>query len=78
MALDINSASSSFANTNAYKWLCENAEDYGFVQRYTAEKQSKTGIIPESWHWRFVGINAAKEMNELGYCLEEYVEYKNK
>ena len=78
LALDINSASSSFSKTNAYKWLCENAEDYGFVQRYTAEKQSKTGIIPESWHWRFVGINAAKEMNELGYCLEEYVAYKNK
>lgn len=78
LALDINSASSSFEKTEAYKWLTENAEDYGFVMRYSKEKQEITGVIHESWHWRFVGINAAKEMNKLGYCLEEYVEYKNK
>ncbi len=78
LALDINCADHSFKNTKAYKWLCENAEDYGFVMRYAEEKQEKTGVIYESWHWRFVGINAAHEMNDLGMCLEEYVEYKNK
>ena len=44
--------------------------------RYRKDKQEKTGVIHESWHWRFVGINAAKEINELDMCLEEYVEYK--
>ena len=78
LALDINCANDSFENTKAYKWLQENAEDYGFVMRYSKEKQPKTGVIHESWHWRFVGINAAREMNDLGFCLEEYVEYKNK
>lgn len=76
LALDINCANDSFENTKAYKWLKENAEDYGFVMRYSKEKQPKTGVIHESWHWRFVGINAAHEMNDLGMCLEEYVEYK--
>ncbi len=78
LALDINSASSSFENTDAYKWLQENAQDYGFIMRYSADKQDKTGVIHESWHWRFVGINTAKEINSLGMCLEEYIEYKNK
>ena len=75
---DFNMASDSFADTPMYTWMTKNAEDYGFVMRYEASKQSITGVIHESWHWRFVGIDAAKEMNKLGMCLEEYVEYKNK
>ena len=77
LALDINCANHSFEKTAAYKWLKENAENYGFIMRYSAEKQSITGVIHESWHWRFVGINTAKEINRLGMCLEEYVEYKS-
>ena len=75
---DFNMASDSFADTPMYEWMTKNAENYGFVMRYEKSKQSITGVIHESWHWRFVGINAAKEMNKLGMCLEEYVEYKNK
>lgn len=78
LALDINCANDSFEETKAYEWLSENAADYGFIMRYSAEKQSITGVIHESWHWRFVGINTAKEINDLDMCLEEYVEYKNK
>ncbi len=77
LALDINCANHSFEKTAAFKWLKENAENYGFIMRYSAEKQSITGVIHESWHWRFVGINTAKEINRLGMCLEEYVEYKS-
>lgn len=76
LALDINCANSSFEKTKAYKWLTKNAENYGFIMRYRKDKQEKTGVIHESWHWRFVGINAAKEINQLDMCLEEYVEYK--
>ena len=76
LALDINCANSSFEKTKAYKWLEKNAENYGFIMRYRKDKQEKTGVIHESWHWRFVGINAAKEINKLDMCLEEYVEYK--
>jgi len=75
LALDINCANHSFENTAAFKWLKENAENYGFIMRYSAEKQAITGVIHESWHWRFVGINTAKEINELGMCLEEYIEH---
>lgn len=75
---DFNMADDAFENTEMYAWMVENAENYGFIMRYSREKKPLTGVIHESWHWRFVGINAAKEMNDLGMCLEEYVEHKNK
>lgn len=74
---DFNMASDAFEKTKMYKWMVENAEDYGFVLRYPKDKTDITGVIYESWHWRFVGINRAKEMNNLGFCLEEYIEYLN-
>ena len=76
LCADFNMASDAFENTQMYSWMTENAEDYGFVMRYRKDKQPITGVIHESWHWRFVGIKHAKKMNELDMCLEEYVEYK--
>ncbi len=77
LCADFNTASDAFESTDMYTWMCENAEDYGFILRYPKDKQHITGVIYESWHWRFVGINAAKEINELGLTLEEYIEHKN-
>ena len=76
LCADFNMASDSFESTPMYTWMVENAEDYGFILRYPKDKIDITGVIYESWHWRFVGINAAKEMNELGLTLEEFVEQK--
>ncbi len=78
LAADFNMADDKFETTEMYTWMQQHAADYGFVMRYSGEKQSITGVIHESWHYRFVGINAAKEMNRLNMCLEEYVEYLNK
>ncbi len=78
LCADFNMASDAFENTAMYRWMTENAEDYGFVMRYRKDKQPITGVIHESWHWRFVGINHAKEMNKLDMCLEEYVQYLEK
>ena len=74
LAVDINTASSKFENTPAHKWMEKNAENYGFILRYPQDKTAITGIMYEPWHWRFVGINTAKEINRLGLTLEEYVE----
>ena len=76
LCADFNMASDSFENTKMYEWMLKNAEDYGFILRYPENKIDVTGVIYESWHWRFVGINTAKEINELGVTLEEYVELK--
>jgi len=75
LAADFNTVTNDFEDTKAFKWLKENAEDYGFILRYPKDKQEITGISYESWHWRYVGVEHAKAMNEKGYCLEEYIEY---
>ena len=67
--------STSFENSAQFKWLMENAENYGFVLRYAKDKTDITGIMYEPWHFRYVGVEHAKKMNELGLCLEEYIEY---
>lgn len=65
----------SFEDTDQYRWLMENAENYGFILRYAEDKTTKTGIMYEPWHFRYVGIEHAKKINELGMCLEEYIDY---
>jgi D-alanyl-D-alanine carboxypeptidase len=76
LAIDFNVASSTFENSPGFTWMKEHAEDYGFILRYPKDKTQITGIMYEAWHWRFVGINAAKEINDLGMTLEEYLAYK--
>ena len=76
LCADFNMASDTFESTPMYTWMCENAEDYGFILRYPKDKQHITGVIYESWHWRFVGINNAKLINELDVTLEEFIEMK--
>lgn len=67
--------SNSFENSAHFKWLQEHAEEYGFILRYAKDKVSETGIMYEPWHYRYVGVENAKKINELNMCLEEYIEY---
>lgn len=78
LAVDFNYVNYEFENTNEFRWLKENAEDYGFILRYQKEKEDITKINYEPWHWRYVGVEHAKKMNELGLCLEEYIDYLEK
>ncbi len=77
LAVDFNSVEDSFRNTRAYKWLIENCTDYGFILRYDTSKQAQTGIIPEPWHYRFVGVKNAKLIEASGLCMEEFIEKYN-
>lgn len=63
-----------FENTPQYSWLMKNAHKYGFIQRYPANKSDVTGISYEPWHYRYVGVQAAKQMRKTGMCLEEFVQ----
>lgn len=78
LTVDLNDVSDDFESTEAYRWLSEHGADYGFVQRYKADKAGITGIDNESWHYRYVGKKHAKEMEKLDFCLEEYVLYLKK
>ena len=52
----------------------ENSYKYGFILRYPKGKEDITGIEFEPWHYRYVGVDAAKEITRLGITLEEYDE----
>ena len=77
LAVDFNYASNDFENTTAFEWLNKNAENYGFILRYPKDKEKITKVNYEPWHWRYVGVENAKEINKLNYCLEEYIDYLN-
>ncbi len=64
----------SFAETDAGKWLKNNAHKYGFILRYTKEKEAITKVKYEPWHFRYVGIEHAEKIYTQGICLEEYLE----
>lgn len=77
LAFDIVSASyqkldRSQANTPEQRWLMANCHKYGFILRYPDNKTDITGINYEPWHYRYVGIDIAKEITEKGITLEEY------
>ena len=73
LAVDFNGATEDFINTNEYKWLIDNSANYGFILRYPKDKTHITEIMFEPWHFRYVGIEAAKIIKENNICLEEYI-----
>ena len=59
--------------TKEQKWLMEHCWEYGFILRFPSDKSAVTGIGYEPWHYRYVGKETAKAMQESGLCLEEYL-----
>ena len=57
----------------AVAWLSEHCWDYGFIVRYTEEKEHITGIVDEPWHFRYVGTEVSLDLKDSGLCLEEYL-----
>lgn len=63
----------TFANTEAFEWLSENAYKFGFILRYPEGKEDVTGYTYEPWHYRFVGREAATDIYFGNLTLEEYL-----
>lgn len=73
LAMDINNASDSFIGTPEAKWIADNCWKYGFILRYPQNKQDITGYKYEPWHVRYLGKDLAKEVNDSGLTLEEFL-----
>lgn len=65
------------AKTKEAIWLKEHCAEYGFILRYPKNKTEITHKDFESWHFRYVGISAAKYIMENDLCLEEFIELIN-
>ena len=78
ITLNMTALTNVFEQTPAFAWLSENAHRFGFILRYPKDKTTLTGYAYESWHYRYVGRDAATEIFENGWTLEQYREYHDK
>ncbi|MFJ7737121.1 D-alanyl-D-alanine carboxypeptidase family protein [Lysinibacillus sp. NPDC097287] len=62
-----------FGETPAGQWLLTHADEYGFILRFPQNKEHITGYMYESWHYRYVGTDIAKEIKKRDITLEEYL-----
>ena len=73
LALDIKSKDVSiFKDSKEYKWMLNNSYKYGFILRYPEGKSDITGYNNEAWHFRYVGVEAAKYIYENNITYDEY------
>ncbi len=75
LAFDVTAENSGdgFESTPQYAWLSKHAHEYGFIQRYPANKSDETGISYEPWHYRYVGVEVATKIYNEGITLEAFV-----
>lgn len=62
-----------FGESEAGKWLVDNAHNYGFILRYPPGKENITGYMYESWHFRYLDKDLAAKVKESNLTLEEYL-----
>ncbi len=69
--------SSSFGRTPEGKWLAENSYKFGFIMSYPEGRQRDTGYIYEPWHFRYIGVDIAKDIFEEKMTIQEYLHLVN-
>lgn len=65
----------TFETTEEFTWLQNHAHEYGFILRYPKGKEYITGYNYESWHYRYIGVEAATEVHEKNITFDEYYAY---
>ena len=81
--IDFGSITDEYAKTDAGKWLAANAGTYGWSLSFPDGYEYITGYRWECWHYRYVGIPAArfqkKWFNDIQqYMIEFIYEWKNR
>ena len=56
-------------------WMREHCHEYGFILRYSKERQHIMKNSYEPWHLRYVGIETAKRIHDEGITFDEYYAY---
>ena len=58
--------------TETFRWLRDHCADYGFILRFPTGKEDITGVMNEGWHFRYVGLDAARYIMDHDLTLEEF------
>lgn len=61
-----------FYKTSEGQWLIANAHRYGFTLSYPLDAYEITGFYYEPWHYRYIGIEMATLIHDLGISFTEY------
>ena len=78
LAIDVDNEKLGFDKfylTKEFNWMQNNAYKYGFILRYPKDKEYLTGYSYESWHYRYVGLEIAKYIQENNITFDEYYAY---
>jgi D-alanyl-D-alanine carboxypeptidase len=79
-ALDITAADVAWeleqvlGDTPPGEWLAEHSPEFGFALSYPRDGESTTGYVYEPWHFRYVGVNAARAWRDSGLILIDFLE----
>ena len=63
----------SIEQTATFQWLVEHCAEYGFIHRFPSGKEDATGVMYEPWHFRYVGMEAARYITDNQLTLEEFL-----
>lgn len=75
-AVDFGSITDDFAYTKAGIWLAANASTYGWSLSYPEGYEEITGYRYECWHFRYIGVEAARlEKKWFGGIQQYMLEY---
>lgn len=63
-----------YANSTELEWVRTNAHRFGVVLSYPVDRVTEHQYVPEPWHFRYVGVEAATLMHECGLSTEELMQ----
>ncbi len=72
-SINYSSANGAFVDTIESAWLIKNSARFGFILSYPAGQEEITGYKYEPWHYRYVGVESAKEIIKSGKTLNQYL-----
>ncbi len=58
--VDLGDITNAFAQSEAGFWMNDNAGKFGWSLSYPQNLEELTGYKWESWHWRWIGVDAVK------------------
>ncbi len=71
--IDFGSITNDFANTKAGIWVHENAPSMGWSLSFPPEYEEVTGYVWESWHWRYIGVEAVRFQEKWFNNIQQYM-----
>lgn len=72
-AADFGSITDAFADTKAGKWVLENSEKFGWSLSFPQGYEALTGYRWESWHFRYIGIEACEFQKKWFNNIQHYM-----